>query len=420
MTSLDPIDGPSRRYLLLSPNLPYPQDSGANQRTFLLFKALEKLGHVDFIYVGDAQVLPPIMEVLKSQFNYLGRVPRDGGGSLLRRLRFSIPLIGTPLRRATRMLLGWRNTLYVSPGMSKALEACLSQKQQYDAVVTRYLWTACQTGAIASQVPVLVDVDDLESEIWFSRAAESDRSSTAWCSRRLAESYLARERQLLKACQGVWVAKTKDVERTGHGSVGVLPNIPFAAYPDGVGSLSPAHGKVVLGVALFDWQPNKKGFDWFVRQVWPQIHAQQPDAELHLVGRLSDATMVKEWQAVAGVRYLGRVDDLTSAYQRALITVAPIFSGGGTNIKVIESLAYGRPCVVSPHAAKGFEDLPGLLRADDSDAFVRHCVAQLTGDSQVGALGLQASHAANQRFSFSGFGQVVADVVGAVEDRGHG
>ena len=76
----------------------------------------------------------------------------------------------------------------------------------------------------------------------------------------------------------------------------------------------------------------------------------------------------------------GFVDSLDEAYRNAAFTIAPIHSGGGTNIKILESLAYGRACVTTPHSADAFQmDLAGsgLGIAEADTQFAEQCVAWL-------------------------------------------
>ena len=51
----------------------------------------------------------------------------------------------------------------------------------------------------------------------------------------------------------------------------------------------------------------------------------------------------------------GPVDDLAKEYEAASVVIAPIFSGGGTQVKVLEGLAYGKGLVVSEFALAGFQ-----------------------------------------------------------------
>ncbi|WP_290868653.1 glycosyltransferase [Aquabacterium sp.] len=403
------------KLLLLSPIAPYPSDTGAAQRTFLLYQALRARHDVTLVLVNHRQYSEDQLKILRERFNFLGQVSPDGGRFPPRVWNFNIPLLGTPLRRLTRLVLGGRATLFSSPSMSANLAAMVAGKG-FDAIVTRYLWTACQTNAFALG-PVCVDVDDLPSEVWSSRsaAARAKGAISASCAQRIAVDYARRERDQLARCQGIWVAKEKDMAAAPDVKAALLPNIPFGAYPDGVRSLpSPSQSGVVLGVALFDWPPNKAGFDWYVRNVWPLVHRARPDATLHLVGKLSDADLKERWQSVPGVKILGRVEDLTAAYAGASLAIAPIFSGGGTNIKVVEALSFGRCCVVSPHAAKGFEQLLGLEVAQDAQSFASACLALLSDAPEAPVRAQQVSETANRHFSFAGFKRAVLDVMAAV------
>nr|WP_222124891.1 glycosyltransferase family 4 protein [Variovorax boronicumulans] len=409
MTVESPVPRTGKRFLLLSPILPCPPDSGAAQRTFLLFKALQAIGHVDLLLVGDFHVPQHLLPTLRTEFNYLGHVPRQYGRWAPQRWGLGVPRIDQPLQRLVYSALGWRYTFFRNATMRSAVAERLASGH-YDAVVTRYLTTAYQAGVMGHPA-LYVDLDDLESEVWANRAAAEKRRLLPQLYRRIASSYRKKEQELVARCAAVWVTKTKDLQALGHRAVRMLPNIPFASYPEGVAPLPPATRPVVLGVAVYDWLPNREGFDWFVREVWPHVRRAVPDAELHLVGKLSDETLKRQWSQTPGVFCLGRVDDLRAAYQSALLTIAPLFGGGGTNIKVIESLAYGRCCVVTPSAAKGFESMEGLYVAGDASAFGLRCQELLGNIEATGRQGLGAALPANQGFSFKSFSQAVRDAV---------
>jgi polysaccharide biosynthesis protein PslH len=53
------------------------------------------------------------------------------------------------------------------------------------------------------------------------------------------------------------------------------------------------------------------------------------------------------------------VPDTRPYLAQARITVAPLLSGGGTRLKVLESLDVGRPVVATPIGAEGLADLVG-------------------------------------------------------------
>lgn len=405
MTSDTKITTPTSRpkCLMLSPVSPFPPDTGGAQRSFLLYQALRSEYDVDLVLINKKAFAPELLATLQSDFGLVARIPADDGGWEPRRWRFRIPLVGKYMRRAVRVWFGAKSTLFRCPAMSKRMGALMSSGR-YDFVVSRYIWPAVQTDAFA-QAPVFVDVDDLPSEVWLSRMGSAS-GITRFCIGRLARAYATQELHELSRAAGAWVAKAKDRDSLRTlAAVGLLPNVPFASYPDGVSALPFPVGSqpVVLGVGLFDWPPNRHGFEWFVKTVWPLIHAQRPDATLRLAGKIGDKHIAQSWAQTPGVHCLGRVEDLRLEYQGAALAVAPIFTGGGTNIKVIEALSYGRCCVLTPHAAKGFAGLDGLRMADSVDSFAQACLELLAQPTEAMTEGQRGSQSVNRQFSFASF-----------------
>lgn len=408
------------RCLFLSPMSPYPPDFGAAQRSFLLLQALRESHDVDLVLVNNHVYPPETIEVLRRDFNFIGQIPADNGSLSPWHWRNYMRMLarGKYLRRGLRAWLASRETLFRSMVMSSKL-AEVAGRRTYDCIVTRYLWPAVQADAFALG-SVFIDVDDLPSEVWHSRV-ESLTGSTRWCSRHIWQDYAVKEKQYLQLAKGVWVAKPKDRESlAGLAHVGLLPNVPFASYPLGVKPLpaSLLANPVVMGVGIFDWPPNRQGFEWFIKSVWPRVMAKRSDARLHVVGKMSDHRVIQEWGSVPGVHCLGRVEDLKAEYQRATVAVAPIFTGGGTNIKVIEALSFGRPCVITPHAAKGFDGIDGLQIAGDPDAFAQACLDLLNNPDRAEALGLKGAASIGHVFSYEAFKGAVQGLLAGAAPQG--
>jgi len=72
-----------------------------------------------------------------------------------------------------------------------------------------------------------------------------------------------------------------------------------------------------------------------------------------------------------GVHFLGFVEDLLPLYQGASVMVVPVPVAGGTQYKLLESLAVGLPSVTSRVSAEvtGLVDGQEALVADSSDEF---------------------------------------------------
>jgi Glycosyl transferases group 1 len=58
---------------------------------------------------------------------------------------------------------------------------------------------------------------------------------------------------------------------------------------------------------------------------------------------------------------LGRVDNLSEVFERVRLTVAPLRFGAGLKDKVLRSMAAGLPCIGTPEAFSGMQELPATI-----------------------------------------------------------
>jgi polysaccharide biosynthesis protein PslH len=119
-----------------------------------------------------------------------------------------------------------------------------------------------------------------------------------------------------------------------------------------------------------DWPPNQEGFLHALR-LWPRIADGIPDAELHVVG--AKKTGVKDPVYPDGVRDFGFVDDLTAFLGGCRALMAPIKTGGGVRVKLLDSIRMGLPVVGTTPAVGSLKDLFELPTYDDDESFIVEC-----------------------------------------------
>lgn len=169
----------------------------------------------------------------------------------------------------------------------------------------------------------------------------------------------------------VWLSCERDKSAFALPSSSILPNVvPLAPGP------VPARlnsDPVVLFVGALWYVPNRDAIDWFLRECWPRIRSRFAKAKFRVVGAAPLAQR-QRWEQVPGVECPGFVDDLSQEYAAACCALAPIQAGGGTQIKTLEALAYGRVPIVSSFVAGGFaphfENGRSLLVADSAEETV--------------------------------------------------
>ena len=82
----------------------------------------------------------------------------------------------------------------------------------------------------------------------------------------------------------------------------------------------------------------------------------------------------------------GYVKDLRTAYDSCRVFVAPLLAGAGLKGKVVDALAFGVPCVMSPVAAEGMtlRDLIMLARGPRIGAYLKDVeIARLPADQRA-------------------------------------
>jgi glycosyltransferase involved in cell wall biosynthesis len=142
---------------------------------------------------------------------------------------------------------------------------------------------------------------------------------------------------------------------------------------------------------------NSEAVSALLDQVFPAVRAEVPDATLLLVGPNPPET------DQPGVVATGLVEDLPAYLAAADVAAAPLFSGSGTNLKVLEYLASGVPTVTTPVGAEGLPLAHGehALVVDDAPA-VADAVATLVADEGLhGRLSEQGRDLVERQFSWS-------------------
>jgi len=119
-----------------------------------------------------------------------------------------------------------------------------------------------------------------------------------------------------------------------------------------------------------DWPPNQEAFLEALR-LWPRICEGIPGAELCVVGAKKTGSTDPVYPDRA--RDMGFVDDLPAFLKTCRALMAPIRTGGGVRVKLLDAACQGLPVVGTDAAVGSLKDVFGMSTFDDDDVFVAEC-----------------------------------------------
>ncbi len=376
------------RVLWLSHFIPFPPRGGNVQRSFNLLRQASRFSEVSLVAL-NLQGEPPelVAEHKKALENYCADVDI-----------WDLPYPWKGMRWWTEAL---RSPLYGPTFSSKALfsPALLDRWKRklagYSEVLVHVdsIDLALYCAAIGG-FPKVLNHHNCESALALRRAAqETNPLKRAFL--RLEARKLARLESSLCRSFGV---NTVVCEGDRQRLLAADPAAHFHVVENGVDTdyFQPASGQEEPHTAIFtgtlDWQPNLSAARYLVKEIWPKVKKECPDARLYLAGKNPPEMLFRLAKAEAGVEIFPNPDDMRPLLARASVFVCSLLEGGGTRLKILDAMAMARPVVSTAIGCEGLRVTRGqnILVADSCEEFAT-AVLRLFRDEQdrkrVGRLG---------------------------------
>ena len=103
---------------------------------------------------------------------------------------------------------------------------------------------------------------------------------------------------------------------------------------------------------------------------------QLPYVKFYVAGRQCSNSFAAQLQQVANVVFVGEVDNALAFMHPKAVMIAPLFSGSGMRIKIIEGMAAAKTIVATTIAAEGinYTHTKNIWIADNADSFAQHLI----------------------------------------------
>lgn len=276
--------------------------------------------------------------------------------------------------RYTRALQALGVTCWYSPEADSLADFLAAQGDGWDLViVSRHYVAVNYLAAVRKHCPrarFVFDTVDLHY-LREQRLAELEDSLPL---RRVAQQTRRSELAVVEAADATLVVSPVEIEVLAddapEATVRLLSNIHELSA-----SVTPyAERKDLFFVGGYQHPPNIDAVTWFVRDIWPLVRAELPEAEFHIVGSKAPDRIRK--LAGDGVVYHGFAESLDPFLDGCRLAVAPLRYGAGVKGKVNHSMAHGQPVVATPMATEGMHAEPGrdVMVAETAEDFAQAVV----------------------------------------------
>jgi polysaccharide biosynthesis protein PslH len=372
--------------LFLSRWYPYPADNGSKLRILALIKGLATVHQVTLISYFAPESGNPDITGLQEYCARVIVVPRKDfePDSLRARLGF--------------FSLTPRSVLDTySSEVESYIRAELSA-QTYDVIIASQFDMAIYR-SVFQGVPSIFE--EAEVGVYYDRYVHAEnmrqkiRNGLTWWKH---SRYLAQLINQYTACTVVSDQEQQHLKNIvpEYQQVAVLPNcVDLASYH--IDPSEPETGSLIY-TGSFRYPPNYEAMLWFTEHVFPKILSREPNTRLIITG--DDAGLPLSDNP--NIQHVGHVKDIRPLVSNAWISLAPIHSGGGTRLKILEAMALGTPVVSTTKGAEGLDVISGkhVLIADTAEDFANACLELLSNQNLRTELAQNAYQLTRQKYDW--------------------
>jgi glycosyltransferase involved in cell wall biosynthesis len=308
------------------------------------------------------------------------------------------------LRMATRWARGrwpWRTVWYAAPGVQPILDR-LTAERSFDVVAVED--SAMSVFRYPSGLPSVYTHHEVLRPRAVDWHAGSPRRWPGWAFGELDFRRWARfQAEAWRRFDRVQVFSRRDAEQIAE----LVPDVADRVRVDPFGLVLPPRANparevpgTILFVGAFHHPPNRDAATWLAREILPAVRERAPGARLRIVG----SGPTPEVRALAGpdVEVVGDAPSVLPHLDEAAVVMAPVRTGGGMRMKVLQAMAAGKAVVTTPRGTEGYTGFgtdPPLAVGESGAEIAAATAALLEDDERRLRLGERAREFAERHHS---------------------
>ena len=385
--------------LQLCPRVPFPLTTGGAIAMYDVAAGLVQAGHrVTMLAINTRKHHQPADAL-------------DHLGPNFRLVTVDVNTDLSPVKALKNLLLSRQPYIverFISPAVGEKLLEIL-RTEQVDIVqlegtfVAWYVEWLSRSYVAGQPVPPLVlRAHNLEHTIWHMLAGREQSPLKRFYLRDMATRLGRFERHHLPQFDAVAAITDDDAQRLR--ALGCPEPVVFIPAGVDLSRFQPDPAvrpkpRTLFMLGSLNWLPNLEGLHWLLREVWPTVHAEMPDVELHLAGSGMPEELRKP--RTDGVVVHGFVESASTFMQQYELMLVPLLSGGGMRIKIIEGMALGKVILSTTLGAEGIAVRDGhdIVLCDSAAEWLEALRAWYRGEMPVAALGAAAARTATEGYA---------------------
>jgi glycosyltransferase involved in cell wall biosynthesis len=301
----------------------------------------------------------------------------------------------------------WRTVWFADPGIQRIVDR-LAAERSFDVVAVED--SAMSVYRYPGGVPTVFTHHEVlrpRPLDWRALVPKSGGPGSGWPSRAFGELDWRRwsrfQSEAWRRFDRVQVFSQRDADSVAELAPDVASRVrvnPFGlVLPPRANPAREAAG-TILFVGNFAHPPNRDAAIWLAREILPAVLERRPEARLRIVGTAPGPEVL----ALAGpnVELVADAPSVLPHLEEAAVVMAPVRTGGGMRMKVLQAMAAGKAVVTTGRGTEGytgFGEEPPLAVADSETEIAAATAALLEDDERRLRLGERAREFAERHYS---------------------
>ena len=396
------------KILMLSPDLPYPPNSGGRIRQWEQIKYLGQnhdLTFVSFVYSEEEYELRGVIERYCNQ------------AVMVRHPKRILPSDSADLQK-----LPWPVKGCFTNDMRKTLEDL--HPVDFDIAIIEFIYMASYRDLFSACT--ILDEHNIESSIFKQYAEMPNISEEKINGIKKQRAFWKATWMLMAEYENRTWAKfplrltvsgndKQEMENRCHYGRTVM--IENGVNTRTVDLLPAGNSRKILFMGTMNYYPNTDAVSYLVKSIMPFIWEKDPTVSLCIAGK-NPPQSIREFVSNPRIEVIANPEVMSEVAKKCCLTLVPLRFGGGTRLKILDSLAMGLPVVSTSIGCEGLSVRDGshILIRDDPEQFADAVLRVISDPVLANTLRTNGRRLVEERYDWQRiFEQLEAEMLSLVD-----